>query len=160
MAITQLISRKVGAGDISFGMGSFSYVDENGISHTMQQVNASFIPGSVIKDTNGNVTIVGTLTFSVVGDSIVLNSGGGGVGCDAIGAYIWAVDNSVSIVTGVTGTDTQVEVKHDGIVNITNLPAYVSNEAAIAAGLVAGDLYRILSDPSNNANPSSVCVVV
>lgn len=44
MGLLQLISRKIGVDDIAWGTASFSWVDENGVSHTMQQINASSIP--------------------------------------------------------------------------------------------------------------------
>jgi hypothetical protein len=33
-------------------------------------------------------------------------------------------------------------IKSSGIVNITNTPTYADNTAALAGGLVAGDIYR------------------
>ena len=44
MTLLQLISRQIGAADIAWGTESFSWTDENGISRTMSQVNASQIP--------------------------------------------------------------------------------------------------------------------
>lgn len=44
MGILQLMSRQVGASDISWGTGSFSWVDENNVVHTAADVNASYIP--------------------------------------------------------------------------------------------------------------------
>lgn len=41
----------------------------------------------------------------------------------------------------------------DGTVTITTLPVYANNAAAIAGGLVAGNLYR------TGGNPDPVCVV-
>lgn len=44
MTLLRAISRRVGAGDIMFGLAAFTYVDENGISHTMDEVNAIHVP--------------------------------------------------------------------------------------------------------------------
>jgi hypothetical protein len=39
------------------------------------------------------------------------------------------------------------------LLQLTSLPAYANNAAAIAGGLAAGDLYR------TNADPDTICVV-
>lgn len=180
MGLLQLISRKIGASDIAWGTASFSYVDENGISRTMQQVNAAIIPLAVVKDADGNVAIAGTLTASsLIGDVAITGSlsldgaltlvngvdilfagGLGGYGFEAsLGAYIWATNGVILFQTGIAGDTTQMTIRENGVVNITNLPAYVSNEAALAGGLVAGDLYKVMHDPVNNADPATVGVV-
>lgn len=43
--------------------------------------------------------------------------------------------------------------KSGGIINMSNVPVYANNAAAVAGGLVAGDLYR------TNGDPDPVCIV-
>ena len=54
MGLLQLISRQVGAADRAWGVESFSWTDENGISRTMSQVSASDIP---MGDGSGSVEV-------------------------------------------------------------------------------------------------------
>lgn len=56
--------------------------------------------------------------------------------------------------TGSDGSRTSITIKGaSGVVNFSQLPVHANNAAAIAGGLVAGDLYRTGGDPD------PVCVV-
>ena len=43
---------------------------------------------------------------------------------------------------GAASPTERMRIKSTGIVNIANTPTYADNAAAIAGGLVAGDVYR------------------
>ncbi len=69
--------------------------------------------------------------------------------CDPVSSYslrdMSLTGNTVEVRTGPnngTGNFTRMTVKSDGIVNIANAPVYADNTAALAGGLVAGDIYR------------------
>lgn len=201
MPLLQLISRLVGASDIAWGNASFSYVDENGISHTMQQVNATLIPFAVTQDSSGNVTITGTLTVAqlaaliVAGNATIngsltvtstgnfavnlIDSTGGnqvnldlyqqsGSGAAGNANYFFQMSgDQLSLYNYYGGSAHEVlritrgstKASFIGAAAIQGLPAYTNNDTAKAAGLAAGDLYRIMHDPVNSCNPASVGVV-
>jgi len=43
---------------------------------------------------------------------------------------------------GASSPTERMRIKSSGIVNIANTPTYADNTAALAGGLVAGDIYR------------------
>lgn len=69
-------------------------------------------------------------------------------------AWINAAGTS-NVLVLLTGGTERMRIKSTGKINVTiaNLPAYANNAAALAGGLVSGDLYR------TNADPDTVCVV-
>ena len=75
--VIDVISRPVGEGDISFGANSFVYVDINGVSRRVNQVNAGSIPWLSIPSTKVEALVdgsknlpVGASNLAVVGTSI------------------------------------------------------------------------------------------
>ena len=77
MTLLQLISRKIGCADIAWGGGAFSWTDENGLSHTAAEVNASQIPllsGGSVEDAFANLgvdTWVRLGSMSIVVDTTI-----------------------------------------------------------------------------------------
>jgi hypothetical protein len=63
--ITLVVSRKVGADDISFGTGSLVYTDANGVTHTIAQVNISNLPFLTDPNLNPDNLIDGSYVVNI-----------------------------------------------------------------------------------------------
>lgn len=169
--LIRVFSRLIGVSDISFGDASFSYVDEAGVFHNMQQLNATFIPYAVTQDNSGNVVVSGQFTVNtIVASSITLNTVvassvtassitvNGPVAASSVAIQSATITGELTVTSNVTvGGPVSLTT---GNINVLTLPSYANNSAAISGGLTTGHLYRMKLDPSKDADPSCVCVVI
>lgn len=144
------------AGDLQFNKGDGTFANAAGIGS-----------GSVAAlDSGGSFTLTGNGTFQfTAGSDVTFNLGrnfsliGSGTvnfdttnGGPSSASRISLLSAESIVLTAMQDAAGQVQLNTNHV-NIPNLQVFANNAAAIAGGLVVGDLYR------TGANPDAVCVV-
>lgn len=141
MGLLQLISRKIGVDDIAWGTASFSWVDENGVSHTMQQVN---IPSlfTLVQTFNGRSGVV----VPVSGDYTATQVGLGNVTNDAqVKRSEYTAKGKILVGTGA-GTFTALTVGS----NEQTLVADTTQASGVKWASVGGKLLQEVTSESGS----------
>lgn len=143
MTIIRTVGRKLGAADISWGDGTFNFVDENGVSHQMSQVGAAVIP---------------------MGSSYVepmINSKEPAIAAGSAGQYwrgdkTWQTHNASSVGLVPLSTDTLMTASSDALIP-SQKATKVYVDAAMTGAITTSQAY---TDARANKFLQQVCQIV
>ena len=157
-------------------LGSFTQEVAQAIADAIANINVSDINAPTVSITstvgdiditsNGNLNLTCNVAFTfAAGGNVTFDLGGnfsligsGAVNFDTTngppnsGARISFLSGESIIFQATQDSTGQIQFQSNHV-NLPNLQVFANNAAAIAGGLVAGDLYR------TGANPDPVCVV-